>query len=132
MAELFLFLYLVFTYLFIFPEQGTELQNWTSFLYVDISELPRLTAKWQQAPSRFGVQKYRLQVFRKREGSEMNLQASEVIQGTNEGHELSFNFDTFPSSGVYHFEVCILSDNCTSGVCQISRSPNVTVRKYIG
>lgn len=112
-------------------EPGTKLQNWTSFLYTDESESPLLTAKWQQAPSHFGVQKYRLQVFRKVEGSEINLQASEVIQGTNEGHELSFNFDTFPASGVYHFEVCILSDNCTNGVCQISKSPDVTVRGFI-
>jgi hypothetical protein len=107
------------------------LKNWTSFLYVDISELPLLTAKWQQAPLHFGVQKYRLQVFRKREETEMNMQASEVIQGTNEGHELSFTYDTFPASGVYYFEVCILSNNCTNGVCQVSRSPDVTVRKYI-
>jgi hypothetical protein len=128
----FIFILFLFVFILFFPEQGTELQNWTSFLYVDISELPLLTAKWQQAPSHLSVQKYRLQVFRKREGSEMNLQASEVIQGTNEGHELSFNFDTFPASGIYHFEVCILSDNCTNGVCQVSRSPDVTVSKYIG
>jgi hypothetical protein len=128
-----LFFISFFLYIFyFFPEQGTKLQNWTSFLYIDESELPLLTAKWQQAPSHFGVQKYRLQVFREVEGSEINLQASEVIQGTNEGHELSFNFDTFPASGVYHFEVCVLSDNCTNGVCQISKSPDVTVRKYNG
>lgn len=108
------------------------MQNWISFLYVDVSDLPLLTAKWQQAPSHFGVQKYRLQVFRKGEDSEINLQASEVVQGNTEGHELSFSFDTFPASGDYHFEVSILSDNCTNGVCQVSRSPDVPVRKYNG
>lgn len=111
---------------------GIELQNWTSFLYIDVSELPILTARWLQAPSQFGVQKYRLEVFKKVAGSEMNLQASEVIQGTNDDHELSYKFDTFLSSGVYHFEVCIVSDNCTNGLCQVSKSPDVPVRKYNG
>jgi hypothetical protein len=108
------------------------LQNWSSLLYVDISESPVLTAKWQQAPSRFGIQKYRVQVFNKVEGSEMNLQASEVIPGTSMDRELSYKFDTFHVPGDYHFEVCILSDSCADGLCKISKSPDVTVRKYSG
>ncbi|XP_021922257.1 uncharacterized protein LOC110831033 isoform X2 [Zootermopsis nevadensis] len=108
----------------------TELKNWSPFLYVDVSESPVFIAKWQQAPSHFGVQNYRVQVFSKVESSEMNLQASEVIPGANENHELSYKFDAF-HSGDYHFEVCILSNNCTDGLCKIAKSPYITVRTFI-
>jgi hypothetical protein len=111
---------------------GIQLQNWTSFLYVDVSELPALTAKWQQAHSHFGVQKYKLEVFNKIESSGINLQASEVILGTDEDHELSYKFETFFTCGDYHIEVYILSDNCINGMCKVSRSPDITVRKYNG
>jgi hypothetical protein len=118
--------------LFFLSGPQTQLQNWSSLVYVDVSESPVLTAKWQQAPSHFGVQKYRVQVFNKVDGSEMNLQASEVIPGTNKDHELSYKFDGFRTSGDYHFEVCILSDNCTDSLCKVSKSPDVTVCKYNG
>lgn len=111
-------------------ELSTPLQNWTSLLYVDTSELPFLTARWQQAPSRFGVQNYSLEVFRKVEGAEMKLQASEVVHGTDDNRELSYKFDSVPASGVYHFEVCVLSNNCTNGRCRVSGSPDIPVRKY--
>jgi len=99
-------------------------------LYVDTSEMPFLTARWQQVPLRFGVQNYRLEMFRKLEGSEMNLLASEVVHGTNDNRELSYKFDSILASGVYHFEVRVLNNTCTNGLCQVSRSPDIHVRKY--
>lgn len=60
----------------------------------------------------------------------MSLQASEVVRGTADDRELSYKFDSFPACGVYHFEVRILSDSCTNGLCKVSRSPDIPVRKY--
>ena len=115
---------------FFLSEPRTTLQNWTSFLYVDTSDLPFLTVRWQQVPLRFGVQNYSLEMFRKVEGSEMNLMASEVVHGTDDNRELSYKFDNILASGVYHFEVRVLSNTCTNGRCQVSRSPDIPVRKY--
>lgn len=111
-------------------EPSTTLQNWTSFLYIDTSESPFLTARWQQVPLRFGVQNYSLKMFRKLEGSEMNLQASAVVRGTDDNRELSYKFDDVLASGVYHFEVRVLNNTCTNGLCQVSRSPDVHVRDF--
>jgi hypothetical protein len=60
----------------------------------------------------------------------MNLQASKLVHGTDDNRELSYDFDNVPVSGVYQFEVRVLSDNCTNGLCQVSRSPDIPVRKY--
>lgn len=81
-------------------------------------------------PLRFGVQNYSLEMFRKLEGSEMNLLASEVVHGTDDDRELSYKFDDVLASGVYHFEVCVLNNTCTNGLCRVSRSPDIPVRKY--
>jgi len=89
-------------------EPSTTLQNWTSFLYVDTSDLPFLRVRWQQVPLRFGVQNYSVEMFRKSEGSEMNLLASEVVHGTDDNRELSYNFDNVLASGVCHFEVTLV------------------------
>jgi len=115
---------------FFLSEPNTTLQNRTSFLYVDTSELPVLTARWQQVPLRFGVQNYSLKMFRKLEGSEVNLLASAVVHGTDDNRELSYKFDDVLASGVYHFEVRVLNNTCTNGLCQVSRSPDIPVRKY--
>jgi len=115
---------------FFLSEPSTTLQNWTSFLYVDTSESPFLTARWQQVPLRFGVQNYSLKMFGKLEGSEMNLQASAVVRGTDDNRELSYKFDDVLASGVYHFEVRVLNNTCTNDLCQVSRSPDIPVRKY--
>jgi len=81
-------------------------------------------------PLCFGVQNYSVEMFRKSEGSEMNLLASEVVHGTDDNRELSYNFDNVLASGVCHFEVRVLNNACTNGLCQVSRSPDIPVRKY--
>lgn len=81
-------------------------------------------------PLHFGVQNYSLEMFRKLEGSEMNLLTSEVVHGTVDNRELSYKFDNFLAPGFYYFEVRVLSNTCTNGLCQVSRSPDIHVRKY--
>jgi hypothetical protein len=111
-------------------ESSTPLQNWTSFLYVDTSERPFLTARWQQVPVRFGVQNYSVELFRKLEGSKMNLQASEVVHGTNDNRELIYKFDKILASGFHYVEVRVLSTTCTNDLCPVSRSLDILLRKY--
>jgi hypothetical protein len=81
-------------------------------------------------PLRFGVQNYRLEMFGKLEGSEMKLLASEVVHGTDDNRELSYKFYSVLAYDVYHFEVRMLNNTCTNGLCQISWSSYVPVRKY--
>jgi hypothetical protein len=116
--------------IFFLSEPSTTLQNWALFLYVDTSELPFLTARWQQVPVHFGVQNYSVKLFGKLDGSEMSFQASEVVHGTNDNRELSYKFNKVPASGIYHVEVRVLSNTCPNGLCQVSRSSDILVRKY--
>ena len=60
----------------------------------------------------------------------MNVLASEVVHGTDDNRELSYKFDSVLASGVYHFEVRVLNNTCTNGLCKVSRSPDIPVRKY--
>ncbi|XP_069700697.1 uncharacterized protein [Periplaneta americana] len=118
--------------LYKYTAPDTSLQNWTSLMYVDISELPVFVVRWQQAPQRFGVLDYRIQVFHSMDGADEQLEASETVRGTaDDTMQLSYAFNSFPSSGQFYFEVCILSDRCADGVCRVSRSPNIIVHSFV-
>jgi hypothetical protein len=105
----------------------SDLTQWTPFLYVDVSESPSLTVRWQQAPLNFGVRKYELKVYDRNE-----LKETKVFIITDE-EELSYKYsEHFPTYGEYKFEVRVLHDSCKNGVCPVSQSPEIVVGEYNG
>lgn len=60
----------------------------------------------------------------------MNLQASEVVHGTNDNRELIYKFDKILASGFHYVEVRVLSTTCTNDLCPVSRSLDILLRKY--
>jgi hypothetical protein len=96
-------------------------------MYVDVSESPSLTVRWQQAPLNFGVRKYELKVYDRNE-----LKETKVFSSTDE-EELNYKYNEyFPTYGEYKFEVRVLHDSCKNGVCPVSQSPEIVVGEYNG
>ncbi|XP_021922250.1 uncharacterized protein LOC110831030 isoform X3 [Zootermopsis nevadensis] len=101
----------------------TRIQDWIPFLYVDVSELPLMTAKWQHAPPWIDALKYNVAVY-----SNNELRENETYEGPFPmASELHYLF--YPNSvpGTYHFELAIISNSCDSNICHISRSPDIVV-----
>jgi hypothetical protein len=105
----------------------TSLSQWAPFLYIDVTESPTLTVRWQQAPQRFGLQKYELKVYDKDE-----LKETKVFSGTEE-EELRYTYrEYFPTYGKYRFEVHVINDSCNNCTFPTSGSAEICVGKYNG
>lgn len=117
---------LKFPFLFLlYLGRFTRIQDWIPFLYVDVSELPLMTAKWQHAPPWIDALKYNVAVY-----SNNELRENETYEGPFPmASELHYLF--YPNSvpGTYHFELAIISNSCDSNICHISRSPDIVVGK---
>lgn len=113
-------------FFFFLLERFTSIQDWTPFLYVDVSELPVLIAKWQHAPVWIDAWKYNVAVYNNNELIE-NVTYEGPFPVTSELHYVFYS-DSVP--GRYHFELSIVSNSCDSNICHVSRSPNIVVGKY--
>ncbi|KAJ9588294.1 hypothetical protein L9F63_018346, partial [Diploptera punctata] len=101
------------------------IEDWIPFIYVDVTEVPVLTARWQRAPSHMSVRSYRIRVFK--DGASVE---SSIWRGPfEEEHEQLYIYDTNNVSGIYHFEVTVEGDYkyCDAGLCRTARSPDIIV-----
>jgi hypothetical protein len=113
----------------LFSEDSASLQEYTPFLYVDITDSPKLTARWQQAP--FPDLKYQVEIYQVEERSEKALVHSAVVDGTDNEEELSYSYNGIPMSGRYHVEIRVLSNKCDKGKCNVSVSPDLEIGKCL-
>jgi hypothetical protein len=85
-----------------------------------------MSAKWQHAPVWIDAWKYSVAVYNNYE-----LRENVTYEGPfPASSELQYVFHCDSVPGTYHFELSIVSNNCDSNICHISRSPDIVVGKY--
>nr|CAD7461129.1 unnamed protein product [Timema tahoe] len=117
------------SYVFVVPSGDhispteTELKNWELFMYVDISEIPKLTLRWPLAPSLFkeepfNITAYNVSIYRRgpppddEEEEEEELLNTAIVSAWDAvGGELSYTFLTDVSE-TYWFTLRMIHEAC--------------------
>ncbi|PSN52104.1 hypothetical protein C0J52_04337 [Blattella germanica] len=101
-----------------------KIQNWIPFMYVDISEMPVLTARWEHFSSAYSYIRYHIRVFKDGILAESVIRRRPFVD-----LEIAYVYDTKNSTGIYHFEVTVESDyvSCYNSQCRTAISPAIIV-----
>nr|CAD7568046.1 unnamed protein product [Timema californicum] len=134
------------SYVFVVPSGDhinpteTELKNWELFMYVDISEIPKLTLRWPLAPSLFkeepfNITAYNVSIYRRgpppddeEEEEEELLNTAIVSAGDAVGGELSYTFLT-DGSETYWFTLRMVHEACGLQDCNVSKSHKIIISR---
>nr|CAD7406170.1 unnamed protein product [Timema cristinae] len=118
----------------------TELKNWELFMYVDISEIPKLTLRWPLAPSLFkeepfNITAYNVSIYRRgpppdddEEEEEELLNTAIVSAWDAVGGELSYTFLT-DGSETYWFTLRMIHEACGLQDCNVSKSHKIIISR---
>nr|CAD7430250.1 unnamed protein product [Timema monikensis] len=134
------------SYVFVVPSGDhinpteTELKNWELFMYVDISEIPKLTLRWPLAPSLFkeepfNITAYNVSIYRRgpppddEEEEEEELLNTAIVSAWDAvGGELSYTFLT-DGSETYWFTLRMIHEACGLQDCNVSKSHKIIISR---
>ncbi|CAG2057975.1 unnamed protein product, partial [Timema podura] len=132
------------SYVFVVPSGDhispteTELKNWELFMYVDISEIPKLTLRWPLAPllfkdEPFNITAYNVSIYRRgpppddEEEEEEELLNTAIVSALDAvGGELSYTFLTDVSE-TYWFTLRMIHEACGLQDCNVSKSHKIII-----
>lgn len=106
-----------------FSEDGVRVENFTPFMYIDLSDLSNLAVYVQSLPSTYNVTEYKVWLINNGTKS-----VSTAIISTNKNSGLiRYNFSA--PDGVYYVKVAALHPKCGKHGCANSTSPYICISK---
>ncbi|GAB1866897.1 SEFIR domain-containing protein [Camponotus japonicus] len=105
-----------------FIEDGVRVENFTPFMYIDLSDLSNLAVYVQSLPSTYNVTEYKVWLINNGTKS-----VSIAIISTNKNNGLiRYNFSA--PDGVYYVKVAALHPKCGKHGCANSTSPYICIK----
>ncbi|EZA50051.1 hypothetical protein X777_11715 [Ooceraea biroi] len=105
-------------------EEGIQVDAFTPFIYVDVSDSSNLVVHVQPLPPRYNVTQYKVWLVSNDTGSAV---VSTIISANRNGEHVRFNFSA--PDGVYYVKVAALHPECGEGGCANSTSPYIHIRQ---
>ncbi|XP_036142679.1 uncharacterized protein LOC105840082 isoform X2 [Monomorium pharaonis] len=105
-------------------EDGIQVETFTPFIYIDVSDPPILALHVQPLPSTYNVTKYKAWLIRNDTGS--TIVSTTVLANGNDGHVIRHNFSV--PEGVYRVRVAALHPDCGEDGCANSTSPYIHIK----
>lgn len=115
-------------YIFVVPyhnfiEDGIQVEIFTPFIYIDVSDLSHLALYVQPLPPRYNVTKYKVWLINNDTQSTVSIT---IISANNNNEHLRYNFSA--PDGVYYIKVAALHSKCSEHGCANSTSPYINIK----